>query len=238
MTWADPRCLWGIPASAVPAVAVDLAAKADFGGSGARPGVPGRSQRAVLPRRGRAPPRLSPGPSGVLRQAPLRPPGDMVCSSTSGSMLVRDVPDRFTGRLFARDLLRRLPGGVRVAVVRVEGEGEVVCRSHSDRAAPRMPSRNWSRGARALPVRISATASEPRSPFSPPGLPGRNRSSCSPTGRTWTRDSRAPPRSAGTAGSSWTRRWRAPPRADRCRHGTAGFSSMRGRPSFPVRAPS
>ena len=142
VTWADPRWLWGIPASALLGVVVDLAAR--------------RAEGAVrrLDPAFRARPRFRatfPAAAAALLCAALARPqwglrpvasptaeNDVVLLlDTSGSMLVRDAaPDRFTRvRLFARDLLRRLPDTVRTAVVRVEGEGEVVCPLTLDRAA-------------------------------------------------------------------------------------------------------
>jgi Ca-activated chloride channel family protein len=142
VTWADPRWLWGIPASVVLAMAVDVAArKAKASVRRLDPAFRGRSRaRAILPATAAAllcaalaRPQwgLRPSPS------PTAESDVVLLVDTSGSMLVRDVaPDRFTRtRLFARDLLRRLPEGVRVAVVRVEGEGEVVCPLTLDRAA-------------------------------------------------------------------------------------------------------
>jgi Ca-activated chloride channel family protein len=79
------------------------------------------------------------GPRWGTRQATSLTPGAdlVVLMDTSGSMLTRDVlPDRFSNsRLFVRDLLRRLPDTVRVALVRVEGEGEVISPLTLDRTA-------------------------------------------------------------------------------------------------------
>lgn len=142
VTWGDPRWLWGIPAAAILALAVDAAARRASGSVR-------RLDPAFRPRaRARA---LLPAAAAALLCAALARPqwgsrpapaptseNDVVLLlDTSGSMLARDVsPDRFTrARLFARDLLRLLPDNVRAAVVRVEGEGEVVCPLTLDRSA-------------------------------------------------------------------------------------------------------
>ena len=142
MTWAEPRWLWMTAAAPLVAWVLDLARRRAF--------------RAVhridpaFPRRGGARVLLPAaavallfaalaGPSwGFRRALTATPENDIVfLLDTSGSMLARDAaPDRFTlARLFARDLLRRLPESVRTAIVRVEGEGEVTCPLTLDRAA-------------------------------------------------------------------------------------------------------
>jgi Ca-activated chloride channel family protein len=79
------------------------------------------------------------GPTWGLRETAADvPETDVVLLlDTSGSMLARDVtPDRFTrAKMFARELLRRLPANVRVGLVRVEGDGEVISPLTLDREA-------------------------------------------------------------------------------------------------------
>lgn len=142
VTWGDPRWLWGIPAAALLVPALDFAAR-----SAARavrsldPAFRPRPRwRALLPAAAAA--LLCAAlarPQWGLRAVPVPSAENdvVILVDTSGSMLARDVaPDRFTrARLFARDLLHRLPDNVRAAVVRVEGEGEVVCPLTLDRAA-------------------------------------------------------------------------------------------------------
>lgn len=182
VTWGDPRWLWGVPACALLAVAVDAARRS--AGFAVR-----RLDPAHRPRfRGRA---LLPAAAAALLCAALAGPrwgsrpalsvsseNDVVLlMDTSGSMLARDLaPDRFTrARLFARDLLRRLPESARVAVVRVEGEGEVVCPLTLDRAAaedaleqltPRgadAPGSDLGRGVRAATALLAARPSRTKS---------------------------------------------------------------------------
>ncbi|HET9794877.1 MAG TPA: vWA domain-containing protein [Thermoanaerobaculia bacterium] len=142
MIWAEPRWLWGI------AAAVLVAAGADAARSRALRTVrrldpafrPRPRWRVLLPAAGTA--LLAAAlarPQWGFRAVPSASPETDVALllDTSGSMLARDAaPDRFgAARLFARDLLRRLAETARVAVVRVEGDGEVVCPLTLDRAA-------------------------------------------------------------------------------------------------------
>ena len=142
MTWGDPRWLWAIAAAPLAAAAVDLAGRRAF-----------RAVRRLDPSfrpRGRARALLPAAAVALLAAALARPQWGFrrvftaspetdvaLLVDTSGSMLARDAaPDRFgSARLFARDLLRRLPETARAAVVRVEGDGEVICPLTLDRAA-------------------------------------------------------------------------------------------------------
>ena len=143
MTWTDPRWL--------------AAAAAGFAALAALLGAASRKSRAAVRRLDPQFPVRSPfrpflpaaafallavalaGPQWGFRPTPTASAErDVVLVlDTSGSMLARDAaPDRFTeARLFARSYFRSLPENVRAAVVRVEGEGDVVCPLTLDRAA-------------------------------------------------------------------------------------------------------
>jgi len=182
VTWGDPRWLWVVPGCVLLAIVVDAARRS--AGDAVRSldplSRPRSRARALLPAAAAAllctalaGPRWGSRP--VLS---LASENDVVLLlDTSGSMLARDVaPDRFTrARLFARDLLRRLPVNARVAVVRVEGEGEVVCPLTLDRAAaedaleqltPRganAPGSDLGRGVRAAIALLAARPSRTKS---------------------------------------------------------------------------
>lgn len=181
MIWAEPRWLWGIVLAVVVAAAADAARRRALRrvrmldpGFRARP-----RWRALLPAAGTA--LLAAAlarPQWGFRAVPSASPETDVALllDTSGSMLARDAaPDRFgAARLFARDLLRRLPETARVAVVRVEGDGEVVCPLTLDRAAaenaleeltPRgadAPGSDLGRGVRSALALLSARPSRVR----------------------------------------------------------------------------
>lgn len=142
MTWTDPRWLWAVAASPAVAFVLDVAARKS------RAAVrlldptfpPRRRARALLPAAAVALTGAAlAGPQwGSHRISTVSPESDVVVVlDTSGSMLARDAaPDRFTqARLFARQYFRRLPETVRTAVVRVEGEADVVSPLTLDRAA-------------------------------------------------------------------------------------------------------
>ncbi|HET7451152.1 MAG TPA: VWA domain-containing protein [Thermoanaerobaculia bacterium] len=142
MIWAEPRWLWGIAAAPLAAAAAGAARSRAL--SAVRRldrGFRGRSPwRILLPAAGTALffAALARPQWGFRRVATASPETDVaILVDTSGSMLARDAaPDRFAAaRLFARDALRRLPPTARTAVVRVEGDGEVVCPLTLDRAA-------------------------------------------------------------------------------------------------------
>ena len=142
MIWAEPRWLWGVAAAPLAFAAADLArSRALRAVRRLRPDFRSRSRwRALLPAAGVAllAAALARPQWGFRRVATASPETDVaLLLDTSGSMLARDAaPDRFrAARLFARDLLRRLPETARVAVVRVEGDGEVVCPLTLDHAA-------------------------------------------------------------------------------------------------------
>lgn len=142
MTFSDPRWLWGALAALI---LVPTAAAAHRRALAAvrriDPAWRGRSgARAVLPALAAALlcAALARPQWGLRAVAAAESASDVVLLvDTSGSMLARDVPpDRFTrARLFARDFLRALPASTRVAIVRVEGDGEVVSPLTLDRAA-------------------------------------------------------------------------------------------------------
>jgi Ca-activated chloride channel family protein len=142
MIWAEPRWLWGAAAAPLLAVFLDLARRrAALAVHRIDPTFQRRrGMRVALPAIAMALlcAALARPEWGFRRVLTASPETDVVILiDTSGSMLARDAaPDRFTrARFFARDLLRRLPENVRSAVVRVEGEGEVICPLTLDRVA-------------------------------------------------------------------------------------------------------
>jgi len=181
MIWAEPRWLWGIAAALLVAAAAEAARRRALGrvrtldpGFSARP-----RWRVLLPAAGTA--LLAAAlarPQWGFRAVPSASPQTDVAIllDTSGSMLARDAaPDRFgAARLFARDLVRRLPETARIAVVRVEGDGEVVCPLTLDRDAaenaleeltPRgagAPGSDLGRGVRTALALLSARPSRVR----------------------------------------------------------------------------
>jgi Ca-activated chloride channel family protein len=179
--WAEPRWLWGIAgALVVAAVAESARRRARRRVRTLDPRFPARSRwRILLPAAGTA--LLAAAlarPQWGFRAVPSASPQTDVAIllDTSGSMLARDAaPDRFgAARLFARDLVRRLPETARIAVVRVEGDGEVVCPLTLDRAAaenaleeltPRgaeAPGSDLGRGVRTALALLSARPSRAR----------------------------------------------------------------------------
>ncbi len=181
MIWAEPRWLWGMAVALLVAAAAEAARRRALRSvRSLDPGYPGRPRwRVLLPAAGTALLAASlAGPRWGFRAVPSASPQTDVAIllDTSGSMLARDAaPDRFgAARLFARDLARRLPETVRLAVVRVEGDGEVVCPLTLDRAAaenaleeltPRgaeAPGSDLGRGVRTALALLSARPSRVR----------------------------------------------------------------------------
>jgi Ca-activated chloride channel homolog len=143
MRFAHPAWLV-LAAAAIPAgLLAEIARRASgrrLRALGGRPGSASFWRRVVLP--GAALALLgaaAAGPTWGYRDVPARvAESDLVLAfDTSGSMLTKDLaPDRFSvARRFARELLRQLPGEIRVALVRMEGEGEVIVPLTLDRAA-------------------------------------------------------------------------------------------------------
>ena len=181
MIFAEPRWLWGIAAAPLAAAAADAARRRALAAvRRLDPRFRPRPRwRALLPAAGTAllAAALARPEWGFRRVAAASPETDVaILLDTSGSMLARDAaPDRFgAARLFARDFLRRLPETARVAVVRVEGDGEVVCPLTLDRDAaenaleeltPRgadAPGSDLGRGVRAAAALLSARPSRTR----------------------------------------------------------------------------
>ena len=145
MSFAHPLWLWGVPAAAAiggilraaQRLALDRARRLEprFQGRGAWRGSIFPAAGLGLIALALARPRW-----GYHAAAATTPETDAaIVLDTSGSMLVRDVsPDRFSRvKLFLRETLRDLPETVRIALVRVEGEGEVVSPLTLDREALR-----------------------------------------------------------------------------------------------------
>lgn len=143
MKFAHPAWLI-LAASAIPAgVLAEIARRASvrrLKALGGRPGSGSFRRRVLLPAAALALlAGAAAGPTWGYRDVPARAAETdlVVAFDTSGSMLTRDLaPDRFSvARRFARELLRQVPSEVRVALVRMEGEGEVVVPLTLDRAA-------------------------------------------------------------------------------------------------------
>jgi Ca-activated chloride channel family protein len=143
VSFAHPALLWLLAAAPLLAAARWLALRHSLRLSRRLdPAFPaaGIARRILLPAAAAAALALAlAGPRWGLRVTAARvPETDVVfLVDTSGSMLTRDVsPDRFSRiRAFGRSLLRKLPAGTRVGLVRVEGQGEVISPLTLDRAA-------------------------------------------------------------------------------------------------------
>lgn len=143
MSFAHPSWLW-LAASAIPAAVLAAlawrASRRRLRALGSRAGRSSFRRRVLLPCVALALLGLAAaGPTWGYRDVPARAAEtDLVLAlDTSGSMLTKDLPpDRFSvARRFARELLHEVPAEVRVALVRMEGEGEVVVPLTLDRAA-------------------------------------------------------------------------------------------------------